>query len=162
MSLELLWASVPGTRQELEHELIRLRGEIEIRELQFSRLAAELARREREEEYDLNEQTPIDWLRHNCGLTQQAAADRIHIGEKLDAMPKSEDAFFNGRLAFQHLAVMARTAVAVGERFDESKLLPLALKHSPGKFYFESLHYRHSVLPRSWPRSRPTWSSAGA
>ena len=147
MSLALLTAEVPGTRQELEYELRRVRGEIEIRELYFSRLAAELARREREEEYDLNDQTPIDWLRHHCGLTQQAAADRIHVGEKLPVMEKSEDAFYNGRLAFQHLAVMARTAVAVGDRFDETKLLPLALKSSPGKFHFQSLHYRHSVLP---------------
>ena len=147
MSVELLAAAVPDTRQELEFELIRLRGEIEIRELHFSRLAAELARREREEEYDFDDKTPIDWLRHHCGLTQQAAADRVHIGEKLPVMPRSEDAFYNGRLGIQHLAVMARAAVAVGDRFDETRLLPLALQRSPGKFYFESLHYRHSLLP---------------
>ena len=146
--MELLWACIPGSRQELEHELIRLRGEIEIRELQFSRLAAALASRERDEEFDLSEQTTIDWLRHNCGLTQQAAADRIHIGEKLPVMEKSEDAFYNGRLGIQHLAVMARAAVAVGDRFDETRLLPKALTMSPGRFYYESLHYRHSVLPK--------------
>ena len=27
-------------------------------------------------------------------------------------------------------------------------MLPLARKHSPGRFYFESLHYRHSLLPK--------------
>jgi len=148
MSIELLMASVPDTRQELEFELLRLRGEIETRELHFSKLAAELARREREEDFAESTQTAIDWLRHNCRLTQQAAADRVHIGEKLNVMPLSEDAFYFGRLGIQHLAVMARTAVAVGGAFDEAKLLPLALKLSPGKFYYESLHYRHAVQPQ--------------
>src|SRR5262249_4757970 len=54
---------------------------------------------------------------------------------------------YTGELGIQHLAVMARTAVAVGEGFDEKALLPLAKKHSPGRFYHEALHYRHSLQP---------------
>src|SRR6059058_1348632 len=50
-----------------------------------------------------------------------------------------------GEIGFAHLAVMARTAEAVGKGFDESKLLPLAREHSPGKFHYKCLHYRHSV-----------------
>src|SRR5262249_28864413 len=49
---------------------------------------------------------------------------------------------------FQHLVVMARTAAAVGDGFDETKLLPLAEKYSPGKFYYLSLRYRHTVQPQ--------------
>ena len=41
--LELVVAEVPARRDELEHELLRIRGEIELRELYFSRLAAGLA-----------------------------------------------------------------------------------------------------------------------
>ncbi|TMD71845.1 MAG: DUF222 domain-containing protein [Chloroflexi bacterium] len=40
---------------------------------------------------------------------------------------------------------MARTAVALGKRFDESVLLGLARKMSPGKLYYKSMQYRHSV-----------------
>lgn len=146
--LSLLVAEVPRTRQEIEHELLRVRGEIEIRELYFSRLAAALADRDLNEEYMESDQTTIDWLRHNCRLTQQAAADRIKIGEKLAAMPETETALYNGEVGIQHLAVMARTAVAIGDAFDETDLLPLARKHSPGRFWHESLHYRHSKRPK--------------
>jgi uncharacterized protein DUF222 len=145
MSIQFLTAEIPSSRQELEFELCRLRGEIEIRELHFSRMAAALKDRDRDEESEESDHTAIDWLRHNCRMTQQAAADRVHVGEKLEVMPQSEDAFYNGTIGFQHLAVMARTAVAVGDRFDETALLPMALKYSPGKFYHLSLRYRHTV-----------------
>src|SRR5438552_8896741 len=95
-----------------------------------------------------SEMTTIDWLRFNCRLTQNVASDRVAIGEKLAAMPLSEDALYNGEIGIQHLATMAKTARAVGKQFDEKRLLPLAKNHSPGKFYHESLHYRHSVRPQ--------------
>jgi len=138
--LQLVDAEVPSTRQEIEHELLRIRGEIEIRELYFSRLAAALSGVDRCEDMEY-EQTTVDWIRHNCRLTQQAAADRVRIGEKLPVMPRSENCLYTGEVGIQHLAVMARTAVAVGDAFDEARLLPLAKKHSPGRFYHESLHY---------------------
>ena len=144
--LGLVDPEIPQARDEIEFELLRIRGEIEIRELYFSRLAA--ARRALDlSEDDESDQSSIDWLRHNCRLTTQAASDRIHIGEKLAVMPRSEDALYNGEIGIQDLAVMARTAHAVGDLFDESKLLPLAKKYSPGKLYYESLHYRHSLQP---------------
>src|SRR5712691_3923344 len=143
--LQLVTAEVPQSRQEVELELLRIRGEIEIRELYFSRLASALSAMDRADDAKEHEQTTIDWIRHNCRMTQQAAADRVHVGEKLEAMPQSEDAFYNGTIGFQHLAVMARTAVAAGHKFDEAALLPLAIKYSPGKFYHLSLRDRHTV-----------------
>jgi hypothetical protein len=145
--LQLVDPQVPATRQEIEHELLRTRGEIEIRELYFARLAAALHARDQEHGEE-SDQTTIDWLRHDCRLTQQAAADRIRIGEKLHVMPESENCLYTGELGIQHLAVMARTAAAVGALFDEAALLPSAKKHSPGRFYHESLHYRHSLRPK--------------
>src|SRR5436190_15096238 len=145
--LQLVNAEVPATRQEIEHELLRVRGEIELHELFFSRLAAALNAIDQDEEGE-SEQTTIDWLRHNCRLTQQAAADRVRIGEKLPEMPQSENCLYTGEIGIQHLAVMARTAIAVGPGFEETRLLPLAKKHSPGRFYHESLHYRHSMRPQ--------------
>src|SRR2546426_6991093 len=60
-------------------------------------------------------------------------------------MPLSVDCLRDGSIGYSHLAVMARTAEAVGKKFDERALLPLALEFTPGKFYYKSLHYRHSV-----------------
>ena len=146
--LQLVDAEVSTTRDQIEHELLRVRGEIEIRELYFSRLAAALADIDLNQEYEESDQTTIDWIRHNCRLTQQAAADRVRIGEKLPVMPQSENCLYTGEIGIQHLAVMARTAVALKDAFEEKDLLPLAKKSSPGKFYHQCLHYRHSKRPK--------------
>lgn len=60
-------------------------------------------------------------------------------------LPESIQALQHGDIGFAHMATMAQTAKAVGEGFDEKALLPLAEQHSPGKFYFKSLHYRHAM-----------------
>src|SRR5438477_3417232 len=78
-------------------------------------------------------------------MTSNAAYDRLAVGERLADLPRSTDAMDGGQIGFAHLAVMARTAEAVGKGFDESKLLALAREHSPGKFHYKCLHYRHSV-----------------
>jgi hypothetical protein len=49
---------------------------------------------------------------------------------------------------------MARTADAVGPVFDETKLLKLARDHSPGKFHYKCLHYRHSVDARGYAKEQ--------
>jgi hypothetical protein len=145
--LQLVDPEVPESRQEVEHELLRVRGEIEIRELYFSRLAGALSAMDQAEDSEA-EQSTIDWLRHNCRLTQQAAADRVKIGERLPVMPQSENCLYTGELGIQHLAVMARTAAAMGDAFDEQDLLSRAKTQSPGRFWHESLHYRHSKRPK--------------
>ena len=76
---------------------------------------------------DAGYNSPTDWLRFNCHLTDKVAGDR------------------SGSVSTWPRAVIARTAEAVGKGFDERPLLELALEHTPGKFYYKSLHYRHSV-----------------
>ena len=50
-----------------------------------------------------------------------------------------------GEIGFAHLKDMARTADAVGSKFDETKLLEKARENSPGKFHYICHHYRHAV-----------------
>src|SRR5438067_8277710 len=97
--------------------------------------------------------TPYDWIRINCHLTGNAVYDRATVGEKASELVESMQAMEAGDIGFAHLAVMARTAEAVGERFDEGHLLKLAKAHSAGKFHFKCLHYRHAVAPDSYPRA---------
>jgi len=94
--------------------------------------------------------SPTDWLRFNCHLTDAVAGDRIRVGEHLAKMPMSVDYLRDGEIGYSHLTVMGRTAEAVGKRFDERQLLPLALEYTPGKFYYKSLHYRHSVDAKNY------------
>ncbi|HET6311615.1 MAG TPA: DUF222 domain-containing protein [Candidatus Nitrosotalea sp.] len=89
--------------------------------------------------------TAIDWMRFNCRLTSTAAADLIAVGKNLHRLPESVQAVANGEIGFAHVKPMARTANAVGSKFDESLLLEKARDNSAGKFYFICNHYRHSA-----------------
>jgi len=89
--------------------------------------------------------TAIDWIRFNCHVTANAAADLIAVGRNLERMPESVQAVSQGEIGFAHLKAMARTAAAVGTRFDEAHLLEKARENSPGKFYYICNHYRHAA-----------------
>jgi hypothetical protein len=91
--------------------------------------------------------TPYDWIRINCHLTSNAVSDRVRVGEHLAQLDETADAVRRGDIGFAHLSTMAKTAEAVGDQFDESKLLQLARETSAGKFHHKCLHYRHSVDP---------------
>jgi hypothetical protein len=143
-------ASVPA--EEIVAEMIRVRRENDERELYFSRLAAAFAGTVYW--YDDGSNTAIDWIRHNCKMTDNAAADRVAVGEQLAHMPESVQAMDAGEIGFAHMTVMARTAKAVGDAFDETALLEKARKLSPGKFHYKSLQYRHSVLPKVYAKDQ--------
>jgi hypothetical protein len=137
---------------QLAWELVGLRQQIDMLEMKFSELAAALAATDYWDRQGSN--SALDWLRFNCHLTDRAAGDRIAVGQTLAEMPESIQALQHGEIGFAHVATMARTAKALGEGFDEVHLLGLARKHSPGKFYFKSLHYRHAVDARGYAREQ--------
>jgi hypothetical protein len=89
--------------------------------------------------------TAIDWIRFNCNITSNAAADLIAVGRNLHRMPESVQAVSQGEIGFAHAKAMARTAAAVGSKFDETPLLDKARENSPGKFYYICNHYRHAA-----------------
>src|SRR4030088_651344 len=53
-------------------------------------------------------------------------------------------------IGFTHMPVVARTAKAVGDAFDEKVLLKKARDCSAGKFYYRAQQYRHSVQPKAY------------
>ena len=124
-------------------DLVGLRQEIDRLELRFSRLSAEFAKSDCWDREGFN--SAIDWIRFNCKMTSNAAADRISVGQRLDDLARSASSVESGEIGFAHMTVMARTVDAVGRAFDESKLLAIARENSPGKFHYQCLHYRHAV-----------------
>ncbi|TMD72259.1 MAG: DUF222 domain-containing protein, partial [Chloroflexi bacterium] len=78
-------------------------------------------------------------------MTSNAISDRIAVGEHTSDLAESTQAMDAGEIGFAHLAVMARTANAVGDAFDETMLLRLAKESSPGRFHYNCLHYRHAL-----------------
>jgi hypothetical protein len=133
---------------ELEAELVHNQREIDKLLLRQSMLAADFAAGKGWDEAGYN--SPIEWLRFHCHVTSNVAGNYLAVGEALPRLNDSVDAMAAGEIGFAHLAVMARTAQAVGDVFDEGKLLDKAKENSPGKFHFKCLHYRHAVDARAY------------
>jgi uncharacterized protein DUF222/HNH endonuclease len=137
----------PQWVQELGPQLIALRREIDLLELEFAGLAAQFASTNEFERDGSN--TPTDWIRINCHMTGPAAANSIAVGDNLGRLEKSTVGAMGGELGYAHLVVLARTADATGEAFNERDLLEKALENSPGKLHFLCRHYRHAKNPKA-------------
>jgi hypothetical protein len=133
---------------ELAEELRREYHARDLRDLHIARLAAEFATRDKYD--DDGFVSPIDWIRFNCHVTSGAAANSIAVGEAMDRMPETTEAVVDGGLGFAHATVMARTAEALGDRFDERVLIKKARESSPGKFHYICTHYRHAADPKRY------------
>src|SRR2546430_15711890 len=124
-------------------KLVHNQARIDLLQLEQSRLAAEFAAGEEWDRDGFN--SPYDWIRVNCHVPGHVAGNYLTVGAHLLELGQSVEAVLKGEIGYAHLAVVARTAEAVGKRFDESQLLALAKEHSAGKFPYKSLHYPHSV-----------------
>src|SRR5438309_6395475 len=122
---------------EMAQELVLRERQIALLQLEASVLAFRLLENGFLEDAGYN--SPTDWLRFNCHLTDKVASDRINVGQHLAEMPMSVDYLRDGEIGYSHLTVLARTAEAVGKRFAERAPLPLALELTPGKFYYKAL-----------------------
>jgi hypothetical protein len=131
------------TNEERRQRLISKRHLIDMMELSFSREAAEYAASKDYE--DQGSVSPIDWIRINCHMTGPAAADRVAVGQLIGDLGQTVNAMAYGLVGFAHLTVMARTANAVGTKFNEGPLLKKARENSPGKFHHICRHYRHAI-----------------
>ena len=132
----------------LRQRLIQRRRVIDLQELAFAREAAELAASDAWDED--GSVSAVDWIRFTCHMTAGAAANAIAVGEALPRLLESHQAVVDGEIGFAHLAVMARTAEALGERFDEKVLVEKAKESSPGKFFYICHHARHAADPKTY------------
>ena len=134
------------TNDERRERLIHKRHIIDLQELSFAQEAAEFAATDAWEED--GSVSAIDWLRFNCKMTTGAAANSIAVGETMNRVPESTQAVYENEIGYAHMATIVRTADAVGERFDEKRLLDKARESSPGKFFYICHHYRHAADPK--------------
>jgi hypothetical protein len=123
--------------------MLRKRKAIDLMELSFAEDAAAFASTD---DYDeLGFVSPIDWIRFNCHMTSGAAAASVAVGKTMDRLPRSVEAVSQGEIGLAHVTVMARTAEALKDRFDERPLIEYAREHTPGKFHFYCQHARHAA-----------------
>jgi hypothetical protein len=136
---------VGRTQEQIGHELAELRQVCDLIELEFSDLASEFASTD---EYDLQGfDSAISWIKEICHMSGGAAADRVCAGHQLQRLSQSEEAVVEGRIGFAHFVLLARTAAALGGRFDETKLLRKATEFSVRRFHNACMHARHAGDP---------------
>lgn len=140
------------TGEDIAMQLIRLRRQIDDLEVEFSRLAAEFDKTGWWDFEGFN--TAADWIRFNCHMNSHGVVSAFAVAASEAEMPATMQAMTSGDIGFAHVATMARTAIDVGGAFDETKLLPTAKEHSPGKFFHKCLHYRHSVDAEGYNRDQ--------
>jgi hypothetical protein len=138
----------PSPNDLLRERLIQRRRVIDLQEVAFAREAADFAASDAWDED--GSVSAIDWMRFTCHMTAGATANAIAVGEALPRLPESHQAVVDGEIGFAHLAVMARTAEALGERFDEKVLVEKAKENSPGKFFYICHHARHAADPKTY------------
>jgi len=99
------------TPYELGESLIRLRHGIDLLELGFAARAALFATTD---EYDIQGSTSaIDWVRHRCRMSGNAAARSVAAGGQVDRLPETVAALEAGDIGFSHLSLLAATARAL-------------------------------------------------
>jgi hypothetical protein len=138
----------PSPNDLLRERLIQRRRVIDLQEIAFAREAAQFAAGDAWDED--GSASAIDWLRFHCHMNAGAAANAIAVGEMLERIPESHQAVVDGEIGFAHLATMARTAEALGDRFDEKVLVEKAKENSPGKFFYLCHHARHAADPKTY------------
>jgi hypothetical protein len=138
--------------QAIGEELIRRRREIDLLELEFARLACEFEY----SDYYMEEgfTSPINWIRFNCHMNGPSTADRIVVGDCTEKLPQSLHAMASGEIGFAHLVVLARTAQAVPDGFDEADLIDKAKLESPGRLHHTCQHYRHAKDPAGFAQEQ--------
>ena len=100
-----------ATPRELGDYLIRLRHGIDLLELDFAIGASKFALTD---EYEAaGSVSPIDWIRHNCHMTNMAAAKAVNSGDQAGQLPASVTALNVGEIGFAHFSLLASVARAL-------------------------------------------------
>jgi len=146
---ERLWARPADEArdpEQIDQLLQTLRRCIDLQEVVFARLAAELERSGAIPSTD--EYSTWDWVRVSCHLSGAAASNSLAVGRMEPVMPLASEALHEGSIGFGHLALLAGTLQATAGRADgasiqEEMLLPHAQEHTVSHFRFDCKRARH-------------------
>ena len=133
---------------DLGQRLTQLAFAADMINLEFATVAAAFAETSEYDEQGFD--SPISWIKANCHLPGGAAADRVCVGQQLENLGESRMALGLGEIGFAHFALIAKTAAAVGEGFDEARLVRQARKQSVAKFRNTCTHARHAGDPEGF------------
>jgi len=77
--------------------------------------------------------TAASWISRTCGMSVTSAADRLCVGEQLQALPKIAAALGSGEIGYQSTSVLCHLREQLGAKrdlFDEEEMLDFARRFS--------------------------------
>ena len=102
----------------------------------------------------LQGKTPTGWVKSTCRLSGPAAAERLRVGEQLDAMPRVADAVKKGDIGYQSAAVIcgfrSRLREDLRPNIDEEWWIGQARVSSIENLRWLEEHTRYVVDPDSF------------
>jgi hypothetical protein len=131
--------------EALGDELRYISYQIDQLQLRFARIASDFCSLDYYMEQGYT--TPLNWIRVNCNVNLPTAGDRVAVGDCRKQLAESEEAVEAGDIGFAHLVVLARTAQAVPDSFNEKELLDKARESTPGRLFHICESYRHAKDP---------------
>jgi hypothetical protein len=132
----------------LQWSMVDQLAELRALQQQIDRLLLEFSRKTAELVSEGGLAWTCDDIRIECKLTSIEVANRLSVGRQLETLAASVSALGAGKIGFGHLVKLARSAVALGQGFDEAAMLKLAEKHSVGRFHHICEHARHAARPQ--------------
>src|SRR5438045_3161695 len=98
--------------------------------------------------------TPTGWVAQTCGLTPNAASDRLCVGEQLASMPRVEQALRSGEISYQAAAVICHFQDRLREdlrpNIDQDWWVAQARESSVRNLHWLEQHVRYLVDPDSF------------
>src|ERR1700716_4492385 len=94
--------------------------------------------------------TAVSWISRTCSMSVTSAADRLCVGEQLEALPKVANALRSGEIGYQSASLLCHLRDQLGdkrERFDEDEMLDLARRHSVATLRYLCRYARHVADP---------------
>src|SRR5256884_8793327 len=102
----------------------------------------------------LTGQTACSWVAQTCGLTPNAAADRLCVGKQLEAMPRVAEALASGEIGYQATAVICHFRENLQEDLRElcyeEQWIGHAKQHTVKNLRWLAEHVRYLLDPESF------------
>ena len=102
----------------------------------------------------LTRQTPCSWAAQTCGLTPNAASDRLCVGKHLEAMPRVAEALSTGEIGYQATSVICHFRENLREDLRElcyeEQWIGHAKQHTVKNLRWLAEHVRYLLDPESF------------
>src|SRR5256885_6844524 len=102
----------------------------------------------------LTGQTPCSWVAQTCGLTPNAASDRLCVGKQLEAMPLVAEALSSGEVGYQATSVICHFRDLLREDLrelcSEEQWIGHAKEHTVKNLHWLADHVRFMLDPDSF------------